>query len=512
MGWQTDAWYMYDLVGEELFLATTLAGRISQARLYVGEVTDDVLDNPVPVDNPDLSDILGAIGGTNSIRAQLVYRLALNLFVAGDGWLAGIPKHLLPPSHRPALGVNDRDMAPESDVPDELTIDDLEWRMFSVDEVSMNRSGQVSLAFDESVGIEVTPEEVFLVRVWRPHPKKWWEADSPTRSSLPVLRELVGLTMHISAQVDSRLAGAGLLIVPQSAQRALKNALGISEDDVDNQDPFTEALMEAMLTPIGDRSSASAMVPLVVTVPDEATQLFNYMTFAKPLDTEARNLRDEAIRRLALGQDAPPELLLGTAGMNHWGAWLVREDVVNTHIEPPLALICDALTTQYLWPVLLDQGMTNEEVKKYVIWYDVSHMVIRPNRATDALALHNADALSDESLRVSAGFSDADAPGEEEINAMILRMVEATPALLADPGVNVLREQLTAIQQGASIEIPEGMKPGPMPEALAKANGIEQDDSEEEDSKPEEVNVELPTIKEMPELAASKQLFIGAVL
>lgn len=511
-GWQTDAWDMYDLVGEERFLATTLAGRISQAKFYVGEITDEVLDQPEPVDNADLSDILAAIGGTNSIRAQLIYRLALNLFVAGDGWLAGIPKHLLPPSHRPALGVNERDIAPESDTPDELTITDLEWRMFSVDEVAMTRSGEVSLALDESVKIEVTPEEVFLVRVWRPHPKKWWEADSPTRSSLPVLRELVGLTMHISAQVDSRLAGAGLLIVPQSAQRALKNALGIAEDDVDNQDPFTEALMEAMLTPIGDRSSASAMVPLVVTVPDDVTEKFNYMTFAKPLDTEARNLRDEAIRRLALGQDAPPELLLGTAGMNHWGAWLVREDVVNTHIEPPLALICDALTTQYLWPVLLDQGMTEDEVKKYVIWYDVSHMVIRPNRATDALALHTADALSDESLRESAGFSDADAPGEAEINAMILRMVEATPTLLADPGVNVLREQLTAIQQGTDIEIPEGMKPAPMPAALAKANGIDQEEPGEEDEKPEEVEVDLPTVKATPELAASAQPFVGAVL
>src|SRR5699024_3375465 len=163
--------------------------------------------------------------------------------------------------------------------------------------------------------------------------------------------------------------GAGMLLVPQSAQRALKSAAGY--DETDETDLLTESLMEAMMTPISDRSSASAVVPLVVTVPDEAVDKFQHISFASPLDDEARELRDEAIRRLALGQDAPPELLLGTGGMNHWGAWLVREDVVTTHLEPTLALISDALTTQYLWPVI-DQTMDMDEVEResYVIWYD----------------------------------------------------------------------------------------------------------------------------------------------
>ena len=33
--WQAEAWAAYDEVGEERFLASTLAGRLSQARLYV---------------------------------------------------------------------------------------------------------------------------------------------------------------------------------------------------------------------------------------------------------------------------------------------------------------------------------------------------------------------------------------------------------------------------------------------------------------------------------------------
>lgn len=472
--WQEDAWEMYDLVGEERFLASTLAGRLSQARLFVGKVSPKQGEAPVPVDDPRLSGILEAIGTSAAARQQLINRLGVNLFVAGDGWLCGIPRHMFPQSLMPADSlINEGQIAgPPPDLTGEtpLTMDitDLEWKMLSVSEVSTNSGGEVVLRLGEGEQeqIRCSPDEVFLIRVWRPHPRRWWEADSPTRSSLPVLRELVGLTMHISAQVDSRLAGAGLLIVPQSAQRALRVAAGLEDSDADNDDPFTEALMEAMIAPISDRSSASALVPLVVTVPDEATALFQYLTFAKPLDTEARNLRDEAIRRLALGQDAPPELLLGTAGMNHWGAWLVQEEVVTTHIEPPLALICDAITTQYLWPVLLDQGMTPEQAHDYVIWYDVSHMIMRPNRSNDAKDLHDKGVISDEALRDATGFEESDAPPSDSLTAALpvatqiaFEFLRSHPALAASPGLPVLIQQIEDALVRVPQPLPDGVDP-----------------------------------------------------
>jgi hypothetical protein len=456
---------MYDLVGEQRFLASTLAGRLSQARLFVGSVNEeDPTGMPVPVmDNPDVTDILAAVGNSSAARAQILWRMGVNLFVAGDGWLVGIPRHLLPDAVTPQT-------TPHLD-PD-LDIADLDWRMLSVSEVTSAPGGLVTLKLGEGDDERVTgePEDLWLIRVWRPHPRRWWEADSPTRSSLPVLRELVGLTMHISAQVDSRLAGAGLLIVPQSAARAIRLASGATEDSSD--DPFTEALLEAMLKPIQDRSSASALVPLVIVVPDEAAALFQFMTFAKPLDSEARSLRDEAIRRLALGQDAPPELLLGTAGMNHWGAWLVQEDVVTTHLEPPLALICDALTTQYLWPVLIDQGMSEEEAHTYVIWYDVSDLIVRPNRSTDAIAVYDRGGISTDALRDATGFDDSDAPpATEELPAgvrMALDMVIKAPSLAQDPGLPALVAQVQAVMGMSAGE--QGDAPTPVVPTEAEQN------------------------------------------
>lgn len=458
--WQDEAWDMYDLVGEQRFLATTLAGRLSQARLYVGEVTDNLVDHPDPTENEKVNALLESIGDTAAGRSQLLERMQVNLFVAGEGWLVGIPDHLLP---------GHGDTSPSEDDVLHLT-----WRTLSVTEITSTVDDKVKISWDQDDTIEASPDDLYLIRVWKPHPRKWWEADSSTRSTLSVLRELVGLTMHISAQVDSRLAGAGVLLVPQSARRALLSSMNLDESS--EADPFGEALLEAMMTPIEDRASASALVPLTVTVPDESVEHFRHISFANELDDEARELREESIRRLALSQDAPPEVLLGTAGMNHWGAWLVREDVVTTHLEPPLALICDALTTQFLWPVLESWGMSREERQKYVIWYDVSDLVTRPNRSADAAMLNERNAISNSALRRELGFDEADAPEEivlEETDPAVdaaLRLVTGAPSLMENPGLDAIVAAIRRVTSGGDLEVPAPQGSSEIPAAIPQTD------------------------------------------
>lgn len=458
--WQEEAWDMYDLVGEQRFLASTLSGRLAQARLYVGIVPDNETDDIPPAEPGLASEVFEAFGGSPTARGQILSRLATNLFVAGDGWLVGIPTHLLHGGDGEDENDRLRTISPidrEQVTEPGLDINDLHWRMLSVSEVSFDRDNNIILDIDGNAEHKITCrlDQVYPIRVWRAHPRRWWEADSPTRASLPVLRELVGLTMHISAQIDSRLAGAGVFIVPKSAKDSLISQYGENEDDEDS-DPFTEALIEAMITPIEDRSSAAGIVPLVLTVPDGVADSFRHIKFSNDLDSEAKNMRDEAIRRLALGQDAPPEILLGVGGMNHWGAWLVREDTITTHIEPPLALICDALTTQYLWPILLQQGMAREEVEKHVIWYDVSHMVSRPNRASDAFKMRELNAISDEALRDATGFDEGDAPVADETDRAILLaldLAKSAPSLAQNPGLDVLTQQIRELLEGTPPEV-----------------------------------------------------------
>lgn len=453
-GWQEDAWDMHDLVGEQRFLAHTLANRMAQARFFVARLPEDSTEDLIPITEGTPLEVFDSLAGARAAFAQMIERTGVNLFIAGDGYLLGAPRRDAGPTDGvPPVSQGDLDM-------EGIALDDLDWSMRSVSEVNFNASGEIEVATGGRMPDVYSADSVVLIRIWRPHPRRWWEADSPTRSSLPVLRELVGLTMHISAQVDSRLAGAGVLFVPETADQALRAQLAAGGAPADESDisPFITALMDAMLTPIKDRSSASALVPIMPVVPDESIEKFRHMSFASPLDPETRSLRDEAIRRLALGQDCPPELLLGVGSMNHWGAWLVREDVVTSHLEPPLALVCDALTTQFLWPVLEQHGVA--DFRDYVIWYDVSELIIRPDRSNDAKALHAAGVISDASLRLATGFDDTDAP--QKIEALdpavrtALDLISKAPSLAQTPGLATLVEQIRAVLSGEDLEPPQG--------------------------------------------------------
>src|SRR5699024_10532872 len=128
---------MYDLVGEQRFLASTLANRMSQARFYVGTLTPDDTDEPDPVEDDTLTGILRAVGHNAAGLAQVVQRLGVNLFVSGDGWLVGIPRDLIPQDDPVDIAPGGRE-SPSSPLSslgtDESGIDlsDLEWRMLSI--------------------------------------------------------------------------------------------------------------------------------------------------------------------------------------------------------------------------------------------------------------------------------------------------------------------------------------------------------------------------------------------
>src|SRR5690606_20323264 len=286
--------------------------------------------------------------------------------------------------------------------------------------------------------------QAYAIAIWSPHPADSSVPDSPVRAALPVLRELVGLTQHVSAQIDSRLAGAGMLLMYASAARAIKRSMGLAEDDP--RDPFTELLVQGMLTPIGDRDSAGAVVPLVVTIPDESKKP-EYLSFAAPLDQHSVGLREEAIRRIALSLDAPPELLLGQGTTSHWTAWLTQEEVVDSHISPTLALIARELTAEVLRPILRGNGLTEAEAEQYAIWFDTSELTVKANQAQDAKELYNMDLISDEAVRRSNGFDESDAPKKQDVKDqaidLVRDMVVGNPGLMNRPGLDVLVEQMT---------------------------------------------------------------------
>jgi len=148
-----------------------------------------------------------------------------------------------------------------------------------------------------------------------------------------------------------------------------------------------------------------------------------------------------------------------------------------------LALICDALTTQYLWPILLEQGMSQAQAREHVIWYDVAHLVVRPTAGQDALELHSRGAISDAAVRSATGFDDADAPtGEDELPVEVqlaLDLVAKSPTLMATPGLPKIVAQIRAVLEGRVPDIEDDDLIATIPPALAGPPAPDGDDADD---------------------------------
>ena len=465
--WMIEAWTMYDIVGELHYLSTTLSRRASKARFYVGRVTGNAVEEleapdalGAPMDGEPVESTLSKAEVAEQKKARRVFaslgdgfiglqeiveRGFLNQFIVGASYVVGAPAEVWNPTPaKPPRAIK------------AVPINELVWRTLSVTEFVPKGENfelvQTGATASGKSSVPIHGNTVYVIALWTPHPADSSVPDSPVRASLPVLRELVGLTQHISAQVDSRLAGAGMLVMRSSHSRALKRAMNIPEDDA--RDPFTELLIEAMVTPISDRDSASAVVPFVTTIPDDS-EAPEFISFSAPLDQHAPKLREESIRRLALSLDAPPELLLGQGDTSHWTAWLTAEEVVDSHISPTLALIARGLTTEFLRPILRANGLSVEAAERYAIWFDVSALTVKANMGADAQALYALDLLSDEAVRRANGFDETDAPKKADIQDqavdLVRDMVVANPGLMNRPGLDSLLEQMTALMSGKPL-------------------------------------------------------------
>ena len=452
--WQMEAWQIYDQVGELRFAANLYANGLNRIRL---ELSRTAKNGQAPIRLCDLKE--EELTETDRLVQQIMadfteeqpltemQRLwGLNKFVVGEAILVGIP----------ARGRRSR-----------RKLLDYSWKLYSKEDVQHKPGGLICIC-----GEDYDKDSVLLIRIWQSHPRRSFEADSPVRATLPILRELIGLTMHVSALIDSRLAGAGILLLPTSA-----TVLGgTAPEDDQEEDPTVAALIESMITPIKDRDSAASVVPLILTAPDESVDAIRHITFASPLDAAAKDLRDEAIRRLALGLDMPPETLLGLGTSSHWNAWAVQEDTVKLHLIPGVKLLAAAILKEFLYPVLLELGLSEDETYLYGFEAVADDLVARPNHFDEALELFKVDAITMPALLTAGGFDITDMPEQQEsfdrAVSVALKAVAINPSLFQDPGLPNLVSQLRAVFDGkdASNAPPEATPPRGQQDALEPGN------------------------------------------
>ncbi|MGW1840889.1 hypothetical protein ACWCQH_31240, partial [Streptomyces sp. NPDC002067] len=333
--WQAEGWDFYRAVPELRAGVTWAANGCSRARLYVGRIDPDGSSDPIPVDSDGDDNVtpeqaatllapLEELAGGQLGQSEMLRRLSILLDVPGESYLLGYDD--------PASGAR-------------------RWLVCSPTEITSAAGGgtiRVQLPESPTARVELPLEACTLLRLWRPDAEVAHRADSPVQALRDPLRELQGLSAHVLATVESRLAGAGLMLLSDDVAPATPQ-----QSDGPNplhSNPVAAALLESMATPLKNRDSAAAIVPLLLTTPGSPKDKLVYETFATDLDANVLPLREAAIKRVATGLDMPPEVLTGYADANHWSAWLSDETGVKLHLEPKLGLIADALTERYFRP------------------------------------------------------------------------------------------------------------------------------------------------------------------
>lgn len=408
--WQDEAWRYYDEIGEIWFVHNFVANALRRIRIYPAHqpdpqqppvaVDEEVLDadgkrlaGPVPASLAAKATVeLDRLRRSQGGHGEILHDLAIDLGVPGEGTLVG--------RIDPDLG--------------EV------WKVYSNDQVVKPQGGAgsgliIKRAPDDNEGIPLIENDV-LCRVWRQHPHWSDWADSPMKGVLDRCDELQILSKSIRASGRSRLAGAGVLFYPSQATfgSSVPTETG-SGGQGQRSNKFSHDLLNHMTVPIQDEGVAAAVMPLLVSMDKDLIEKVKHMSFDRPIDPVAAAQRTELIKRIAMGLDVPPEILLGLMDVNHWTAWQIDEQTFKAHFEPLIIMICNALTVGFLRPAMGPAGAD------LMVWYDAGGLLGHPNRAQDAKDAHKSFAISDASLRTYLGFTDADAPDEDEIAARIKR-------------------------------------------------------------------------------------------
>lgn len=388
--WTAEAWRQYDLCSELRFAVNWLANSIGRCRLTVCEVDPNGTLTP-PTTNAQVLSLVSGILDNPPAQHELLSALTTNLTVAGDSYILALPSR-------------------------EEAFD--EWVALSTSEISVGIDNKVVVNRGDQLPFTVDLDQSLVIRVHRPHPRCWWEADSPVRSALPLLREIEELSKYLFATVNSRLAGAGILALP--SEMSFPSPGGSSNAPTDD---FFETFTEACLAPIEDMSNPAAVIPVTIQAPREALGGIQWLVNPNGnLPDQIESLRDHAIRRLCMALDLNA-LDKGTA--NHWGEWAIEEQSIKFHVEPIMILICNALTVGLLKPSLAAAGIDTD---RFVFWYDPADLINRPNKATDAKDLYDRDELSGAALRRETGFTEFDAPtGEEKAIRTALKVISLAP-------------------------------------------------------------------------------------
>lgn len=394
--WQKEAWGYYDDVGEVKYSAQFLANAIARLEIFPAR-RPELGKDPERVEDRDASEILADLASPIDGFSALLYDLAVNFTVPGECFLTGLEQR----TTRTEQGTS-------------LTIE-AGWDVKSVDEVTVDgdtvKVHGVASAEGDVIPTVTLTEQDYMARLWQPHARWGMRADSPLHGVLAQCEELLTIDRSIRAAARSRLAGNGLLILPDEITFQPRDPTQKEGGEAGTTDDFWKEFLEHVTAPIADEGDASAVVPYLIRMKGEYIEKARHLTFERAVDKDLVARTERALRRLAQGLNVPPEVVTGLADVNHWTAWQIDEATVKSHVVPLARVVCEALTKGFLRPALIAQGRADVDL---VVWFDPAALIRRPDPVKDAEEAHARLLISDKALRERYGISEDDRITDEE--------------------------------------------------------------------------------------------------
>lgn len=379
--WQERALRYYDEVGELRYAAQFYARMLKQLRIYPSlrepgrEHGEEIKSGP-PVE------ILDRIQDPGGGRSQMQWNYGRLMFITGEGYLLGR----------------------------RLNTDEERWDFVWKEGLKIER-GKIRYRSSPKAEEEIyDASDAVAYKMWTPHPQWPGLPDSPMRSVLDIAEELLILTRSVRATAVSRLVRSGMLLIPQEIEPPPQEPIG-DEDPLNS--PLLRDLVEHVTGAVENPGTAEATVPFILFGAAEWLDKVKPVQLHNP-DTDylERDLREEAIKRLALSLDMPPEILLGMADSNHWTAWQISDEVWRWHGAPIAEHFCDDLSEVYLQPALREIGY--EDWRNVCVHYDATEILVTVNRSEDADEAWDRGAIGYDAYRKAKNFNADDAQTPEE--------------------------------------------------------------------------------------------------
>lgn len=400
--WQRQAWAYYDLIGEIKHAANLVGSLISRIKIFGGYLVDPEGSPATLSSINDISEDLKEavrkamemLGSGPGGTSGLLRTAALNLFVTGEFYLV---------QEKAPFGVHEPD----------------KWTARSIDEViipSVYSSDPIRIRPYESCPPDRWLElqrNAFVARIWRSHPRYSHQADSSMLGLLELMDELLLLSKASRSTIKSRL-NSGLLLLPDTLSVSADTE-NEDEDAPDGQEEFEEELETAMMTPIADEGSSSAVVPLIIRGTREDIEAIRHISVYRTYDEKHIEQVDKVLERILASLDLPKESISGIGGAKYNTASVIEDSLVRNYLEPLTLMLVDAFTTVYLRPVLRSMGFAEKDISRIVVWYDPAAITAKPSRADAADRGLEYGTISKAAWRRAHGFVESDAPTELEI-------------------------------------------------------------------------------------------------